>query len=201
MSAKALRDDVRRKALMRLEYEGVLQQEGGGGTTALAAAVAAESPAKRDLAAYAMQRYAYYVCHKCKKAYYGGEVRCEQQAGAAAAAVNEDYDPSELVCGACSDVARAQMCARHGADFLEYKCRYCCSVAVFFCFGTTHFCGACHDDFQRVTAMPRTDLPHCPAGPRAVQLTGDECPLHVKHPATGEEFALGCGICRNAHTF
>lgn len=39
------------------------------------------------------------------------------------------------------------------------------------------------------------------AGPRATQLEGDECPLHVKHPATGEEFALGCGVCRNAHTF
>jgi E3 ubiquitin-protein ligase MYCBP2 len=47
---------------------------------------------------------------------------------------------------------------------LEYKCRYCCSVAVFFCFGTTHFCNACHDDFQRVTNIPRLELPSCPAG-------------------------------------
>lgn len=39
------------------------------------------------------------------------------------------------------------------------------------------------------------------SGPKAKQLEGDECPLHVKHPPTGEEFALGCGICRNAHTF
>lgn len=38
-------------------------------------------------------------------------------------------------------------------------------------------------------------------GPKAMQLEGDECPLHIKHPATGEEFALGCGVCRNAHTF
>ncbi len=51
-----------------------------------------------------MERYAYYVCYKCKKAYYGGEARCEEQAAAA-----EDYDPSELVCGACSDVSRAQV--------------------------------------------------------------------------------------------
>jgi E3 ubiquitin-protein ligase MYCBP2 len=39
------------------------------------------------------------------------------------------------------------------------------------------------------------------AGPKAKQLEGEECPLHVKHPPTGEEFALGCGVCRNAHTF
>ena len=56
------------------------------------------------------------------------------------------------------------MCPKHGSDFLEYKCRYCCSVAVFFCFGTTHFCNQCHDDFQRVTNIPKTSLPHCPAG-------------------------------------
>ena len=40
-----------------------------------------------------------------------------------------------------------------------------------------------------------------PSSPRSVQLEGEECPLHVKHPPTGEEFALGCGVCRNAHTF
>ncbi|KAL1517027.1 hypothetical protein ABEB36_000847, partial [Hypothenemus hampei] len=177
--------DVKRKALMRLEYEG------------LHVAEAVQTPGGRfhnDPASYAMDRYAYYVCFKCKKAYYGGEARCDAEAGDA-------YDPAELVCGACSDVARAQMCAKHGADFLEYKCRYCCSVAVFFCFGTTHFCNPCHDDFQRVTNLVKTELPVCPAGPRATQLEGEECPLHVKHPPTGEEFALGCGVCRNAHTF
>eukprot|EP00058_Branchiostoma_floridae_P002865 XP_002588353.1 hypothetical protein BRAFLDRAFT_81492 [Branchiostoma floridae] len=219
---RALYDDVKRKALMRLEYEGLSQCE------------AITTPGARfynDTAGYAMNRYAYYVCYKCNKAYYGGEARCDQEAG-----VGEDYDPAELVCGACSDVSRAQMCPKHGTDFLEYKCRYCCSVAVFFCFGTTHFCNPCHDDFQRVTNIPKQELPHCPAGkdgsnlyfhfcnpchddfqrvtnipkqelphcpagPRGKQLEGDECPLHVTHPPTGEEFALGCGVCRNAHTF
>lgn len=38
-------------------------------------------------------------------------------------------------------------------------------------------------------------------GPRGRQLDGEECPLHLVHPPTGEEFALGCGMCRNAHTF
>lgn len=93
------------------------------------------------------------------------------------------------------------MCPKHGMDFLEYKCRYCCSVAVFFCFGTTHFCDTCHDDFQRLTNIPKIKLPKCPAGPKATQLMGEECPLHISHPPTGEEFALGCGICRNFHTF
>ncbi|XP_062862093.1 E3 ubiquitin-protein ligase MYCBP2 isoform X11 [Trichomycterus rosablanca] len=184
---KELYEDVRRKALMRLEYEGLHKSE------------AITMPGARfynDPAGFAMNRYAYYVCYKCKKAYFGGEARCDAEAGQ-----GDDYDPRELICGACSDVSRAQMCSKHGTDFLEYKCRYCCSVAVFFCFGTTHFCNACHDDFQRMTSVPKEELPHCPAGPKGKQLEGSECPLHVVHPPTGEEFALGCGVCRNAHTF
>ncbi|KAE8626028.1 hypothetical protein XENTR_v10006480 [Xenopus tropicalis] len=184
---KELYEDVRRKALMRLEYEGLHKSD------------AITTPGVRfynDPASYAMNRYAYYVCYKCKKAYFGGEARCDAEAGQ-----GDDYDPRELICGACSDVSRAQMCPKHGTDFLEYKCRYCCSVAVFFCFGTTHFCNACHDDFQRMTSLPKEELPHCPAGPKGKQLEGTECPLHVVHPPTGEEFALGCGVCRNAHTF
>ncbi|EDL00496.1 pam, highwire, rpm 1, isoform CRA_a [Mus musculus] len=184
---KELYEDVRRKALMRLEYEGLHKSE------------AITTPGVRfynDAAGYAMNRYAYYVCYKCRKAYFGGEARCDAEAGQ-----GDDYDPRELICGACSDVSRAQMCPKHGTDFLEYKCRYCCSVAVFFCFGTTHFCNACHDDFQRMTSIPKEELPHCPAGPKGKQLEGTECPLHVVHPPTGEEFALGCGVCRNAHTF
>jgi len=184
---QVLFEDVRRKALMRLEYEGLHKAE------------AITTPGARfykDVAGFAIDRYAYYVCFKCKKAYYGGEARCDEQAGA-----GDQFDPRELVCGGCSDVAMAQMCPKHGTDFLEYKCRYCCSVAVFFCFGTTHFCNLCHDNFQQVTSIPKTDLPKCPCGPRGKQLEGEECPLHVKHPPTGEEFALGCGVCRNAHTF
>ncbi|XP_043928839.1 E3 ubiquitin-protein ligase MYCBP2 [Protopterus annectens] len=184
---KDLYEDVRRKALMRLEYEGLHKSE------------AITVPGVRfysDPAGYAMNRYAYYVCYKCRKAYFGGEARCDAEAG-----LGDEYDPKELICGACSDVSRAQMCPKHGTDFLEYKCRYCCSVAVFFCFGTTHFCNACHDDFQRITSIPKDELPRCPAGPRGKQLEGTECPLHVLHPPTGEEFALGCGVCRNAHTF
>lgn len=133
----ALKNDVRRKALMRLAYEGIKDTN------------------SKDMAQYAMDKYAYYVCCQCDKAYYGGEARCDAEIG-------ENYNPKELVCGGCSDVSRAQMCPKHGTDYLEYKCRYCCSVAVFFCFGTTHFCDTCHDDFQKLTNIPKNKLPKCP---------------------------------------
>lgn len=38
------------------------------------------------------------------KAYFGGEARCDAEAGQ-----GDDYDPRELICGACSDVSRAQV--------------------------------------------------------------------------------------------
>jgi len=183
----SLYEDVKKKALMRLEYEGLSKCE---------AVVSEGARWFNDPAGFAMDRYAYYVCFKCGKAYFGGEARCDLDAGA-----GDTFNPEELVCGGCSDVSQAQMCPKHGTDYLEYKCRYCCSVAVFFCFGTTHFCNACHDDFQRVANIPKTELPQCPVAPKAVPLDLEECPLHVKHPPTGEEFALGCGVCRNAHTF
>lgn len=84
------------------------------------------------------------------------------------------------------------MCPKHGIDFLEYKCKFCCSIAVFFCFGTTHFCDTCHDDFQRLTNIPKIKLPKCPAGPKASQLMGDECPLHIVHPPSEFSDSFGC---------
>ena len=57
-SVHELLEDVRRKALMRLEYEGGRRSE---------ASAAAAARNNQDLTTYAMERYAYYVCYKCKK--------------------------------------------------------------------------------------------------------------------------------------
>ena len=166
----ALYEDVRKKALMRLEYEGLSKCEAvtSQGARWFNDPAGETRDTRTDwtshltlITGFAMDRYAYYVCFKCGKAYFGGEARCDLEAGAA-----DTYNPEELVCGGCSDVSQAQMCPKHGTDYLEYKCRYCCSVAVFFCFGTTHFCNACHDDFQRVANIPKTELPQCPVAPK-----------------------------------
>nr|XP_027195486.1 E3 ubiquitin-protein ligase MYCBP2-like [Dermatophagoides pteronyssinus] len=182
---RLLHEDVQRKSLMRLEFEGLNQCE---------AITAPNSRFYQDPVGFAMERYSYYLCFKCQKAYYGGEARCDIEYD------GNNHNPQELICGSCSDVTQAQICPKHGTDFLEYKCRFCCSVAVYFCFGSTHFCAACHDDFQRLISLK--EYPQCPVGPHSIPRDDcDECPLHVKHPPTGQEFALGCGICRNTHTF
>ena len=91
----ALYEDVKKKALMRLEYEGLSKCE----------AVAIEGTRwYNDPAGFAMDRYAYYVCFKCGKAYFGGEARCDLEAGA-----GDDFNPEELVCGGCSDVSQVSV--------------------------------------------------------------------------------------------
>lgn len=107
----------------------------------------------------------------------------------------EEHDPSELVCGGCSGSALATTCPKHGAEFIEFKCQFCCHVACWFCWGKTHFCDACHKrqvagDY--LSRKPKSAFPVCPG--RA------SCPLKVDHPHV-EEFSLGCSICRKATEF
>jgi hypothetical protein len=67
-------------------------------------------------------------------------------------------------------------------DFSEYKCRFCCNVACWFCWGTTHFCDACHRRATEMSRKPQHELP--------------KCTCNVKHPPNGVEFCLGCSLCR-----
>ena len=77
---------------MRLEYEGLSKSD---------AVMAKGARFYNDPAGFALERYAYYVCFKCGKAYFGGEAQCDADAGQ-----GDDFNPEELVCGACSDVSR-----------------------------------------------------------------------------------------------
>src|SRR3569833_360372 len=83
-------------------------------------------------------------------------------------------------------------CKKHGTDFIEFKCKFCCNISQWFCWGNTHFCEPCHkrqNEGDYVSRYERSRLPKCP-GP-------EKCPLKIKHPEKGEEFALGCALCRN----
>jgi len=63
------------------------------------------------------------------------------------------------------------------------------------CWGNTHFCADCHkrqEQGEYLTRKRPDELPQC---------DGTKCPLGVKHPPNGQEFALGCGICRQRQTF
>ncbi|CAL4105006.1 unnamed protein product [Meganyctiphanes norvegica] len=181
---KSLMKDVQQKALMRLEFEGLTNDKD---------IITPGAPHYKDPTSFAMAHYAYYMCFKCKKPYFGGAAVCE--AGARDDA--DEFNPEELVCPGCTGII-VQDCQKHGKEYIGFKCRYCCSQARWFCFGTTHFCDQCHNDSGRLGRM--SQFPKCPVGPGCIQLEG-MCPLKIVHSPTGQEFALGCGICKNINEF
>lgn len=126
---------------------------------------------------YGRDNLNYYMCSKCSKPYYGGLRACQD--------VNrEEPNRADLICGGCS--AGSAVCDKHGNQYMEWKCKYCCNTAVWYCWGTTHFCELCH-------SPPRKSVrEECP---------GEEhCPLRGKHQPNGVEFAIGCAMCRAATT-
>ncbi|EFJ48307.1 hypothetical protein VOLCADRAFT_60572, partial [Volvox carteri f. nagariensis] len=96
-----------------------------------------------------------------------------------------------LVCGECCARSAGTNCPRHGTSYIEWKCRYCCSLASWFCYGTTHMCDPCHKA-AAYGLLPRP----------AVIGNGDTCKdpkcrlEGIPHPPPGREACLGCGMCR-----
>ena len=139
-----------------------------------------------------------YSCSRCARPYFGGVRDCALEAPHA-------IDKRELICPRCAQaIDGSGVCAKHGSGgaddggspgTVSFKCRFCCSIAAFQCWGSTHFCKACHDNPPAALQLQATGaLPRCPAGPLGVQLSG-ACPLGILHRPTGEEQVLGCSLC------
>ena len=139
-----------------------------------------------DLAGLAMHSCSFYECFKCDKIYFGGMIDCQAALGQEERASKED-----LRCKDCqlkaSGGAGQKECKKHSKEQIDWKCNFCCSVALFHCFGTTYFCKRCHDEH------PKNITRDC---------GGVNCPLGVPHPPADKDhlkstFALGCSICRS----
>lgn len=182
LKIKELFQAIREMALQRIKFEG------------LDKAPRLSDPKDRfynKLEEYALACLSYYMCFKCKKPYFGGLKSCDN--------VNEGnnkFEESDLVCGKCaavSIVSGVTDCKLHGKDYIEFKCKFCCSVAQWFCWGNTHFCEPCHQKQVKgdyLTQKKKDQLPKCGGK--------ESCPLKVQHPANGDEYSLGCAICRNS---
>jgi E3 ubiquitin-protein ligase MYCBP2 len=166
-----LQADVKRKALDRFEHMKLkdapeLADKNGAYY---------QNPLK-----YAMARFCYYPCFKCKKPYFGGLKECNAEQRAA----GKDDKLDDLICGSCAaqGAGANSTCAKHGTDYIEYKCKFCCNVAAWYCWGSTHFCEDCHKKAAEVAKIPKDKLP--------------KCTCKGNHPPNGEEHCLGCTFCR-----
>ena len=182
---KVLYKDICEKALKRLKFEDLDKDP---------KLTDKNSPWYGKNLEYALKRLSYYMCYICKMPYFAGRRECGDGPNVDNDNPNKNYDPKDCVCGKhanLSGVAGITNCKIHGKDFIEYKCKFCCKIASWFCWGTTHFCEDCHarqckGDY--ISKYPKEKLPKC--DPK-------KCELKINHPPNGEEFALGCSVCRN----
>jgi hypothetical protein len=184
--ARKFKDTVEAKANQRLVFEELLNDK---------QLTDKSSRFFRKPVEFAMARYAYHECFRCHEAYFAGQKSCQE-------ARADAHDPSELVCGACSGAAlggAATSCKRHKEQFIAFKCQFCCSAASWFCWGTTHFCDACHTKQRSGEWLNRKPLDYfaaCDGG-------ANGCPLHIHHPPNGTKVSicLGCTVCKQESEF
>jgi hypothetical protein len=150
------------------------------------------SPYYNNMLSYAWDIYAFYMCYKCQQPYFGGRRACGEN-------LVEEANPNEYICTECSSVFSSRNCniAEH-QEFILWKCRFCCSLATWYCWGRVHFCEFCHSndpwgrDVGNFNGEPRG---RCPPEGSSV------CPIGGNHPPNSNlqesEFAIGCGICTN----
>ena len=136
---------------------------------------------------YAEAKVCFYMCAKCAKPYFGGLIDCEQEMGREDTTRRED-----LICRPClmNEMSiGSNICKKgHEAQYIDWKCIFCCSIALFFCGGNRWFCDRCHSK----------------TGQKVRDCGGKNCPLKIHHPpadADGRKsaFPLGCSLCRSDH--
>lgn len=144
-----------------------------------------DSPYFNNPLKYSLARFCYYPCFTCKEPYFGGLKDCNAELAAA----GKEDKLEELICGPCAakNAGDRSSCAKHGTDYIEYKCKFCCNVAAWYCWGSTHFCEECHKKAADVAKLPKNKLP--------------KCTCKGNHPPNGEEYCLGCSVCRFTEDF
>ena len=161
---KALRTLVQIKALRMIKKQGLDKDE------------SLTTPGNfyyNKLIAFAEAKASFFMCAKCSKPFFGGIIDCEQEMGMEATTKKED-----LICKHCilKSIWRgtSSTCQVHGTSFIDWKCMYCCSIAVYVCSGNRYFCEPCHSNAAIATTRAP---PKC--------MGGANCPLGVAHPPAG----------------
>jgi E3 ubiquitin-protein ligase MYCBP2 len=119
----------------------------------------------QDPVKFAREKLVFYMCRVCKRPFYGGHDECREAL---------EMDENAYVCARCSRVFE-KTCPKHKDAAMLFKCFWCCRPALFFCWGTTHFCESCHKRPLDVVKPPWPECdrhcqfhPHCPNGTREI---------------------------------
>jgi len=84
-----------------------------------------------------------YNCNKCNRIFNGGKNDYD-------GAIRENMDPSNFLCRPCAEIELGygkEYCDLHGNEFADFKCQYCCSIALYVTDnGTKFFCQPCFND-------------------------------------------------------
>lgn len=125
--------------------------------------------------------FIFYYCSRCLNPYYAG--------------LNKDNNKNEFfgnvkdcLCGKDSFLLDAQgksSCEKHGIEYIEYKCKFCCNIASRF-FSNTHFCEECYKN-KKVGNNQLCSVKICDK---------ESCEFRGEHAPNGTEYCLGCFICR-----
>eukprot|EP01084_Bolivina_argentea_P260596 440128_1 len=140
---KILKKRIAEIGEMRLKYDKLLNDN--------------ENLEKSKLLELIMQKYTFYLCNKCNKPYYGGKMEC---------IVNDvDYHTEVKLCPKCCSIKHNDaFCSKHGDEYILWKCRFCCNIGIYFCWGNSHFCAGCHINRDALVQLYKTNkLLQCPA--------------------------------------
>ena len=76
---------------------------------------------------YAMKKYLYFKCYKCSEPYFGGLNMCQNQN-------NNEIPEEKRLCPKCDEIkGHPKTCDIHGDTYIQWKCKFCCSVATWDC--------------------------------------------------------------------
>ena len=169
-SCKAEKEQARQAALQIFNEDG------------LAAGLTEEQRA--DPFHYMMNHMTLYNCFKCRRVYNGGKNDFD-------GALRENMDPKNFLCQQCMEVELGygkEFCDLHGNEFADFKCQYCCSIALYVCDnGTKFYCQPCFNDLMEKKISVKTDC-----------TGGKNCALGISsHPKAPTKFPLGCSLCRS----
>ena len=118
--------------------------------------------------------FLFFLCYKCHEPYYAGYKNKN--------IIINTENKEQCLCGKDSFLKYAKgesKCEKHGLEFIEYKCKFCCNIASrFIC--NTHLCEECY-------ANKNTIKKSC---------NSVKCDFRGSHAPNGIEYCLGCFICR-----